>query len=123
MTSSWPKDPCAAATMDLDAFLDLLYADEELVRAEFEAIVTAGWPRPPSRLAMVHEPPGGSGRLTHERACRCRIEPVVDHDLGVDRSARQRSPPRAASLTDVKPAAVVGPASPGAGPRHMPRRW
>ena len=94
MRSTCATDPHAAATPD--GFLDLVCADEELVRAEFEAIIAAAWPRPPSRRAVVHAQHGGSGGPAPDKACRRRIETVADDDLGVDRTARQRSPPRAA---------------------------
>ena len=96
MTSTCATEPHAAATPDLDACLELLCADEELVRAEFEAIIAAAWPRPPSRRAVVHAQHGGSGGPAPDKASRRRMEAAADHDRGVDRSARQRSPPRPA---------------------------
>jgi hypothetical protein len=35
-------------TLIRDAFLDLVFQDEDLVRAEFDAIVAAAWPEPPA---------------------------------------------------------------------------
>ena len=122
MTSNYPTDPHAAATPDLDAFLDLLCADEELVRAEFEAIIAAAWPRPPSRRAVVHAQHGGSGGPAPTKGCRRRIESAADHDFGVDLSARQRSPPRHALLRTEPPTAVARPDS-RPGPRQASPRW
>jgi hypothetical protein len=34
-------------TVTRDAFLDVVWQDEELLRAEFDAIISASWPEPP----------------------------------------------------------------------------
>lgn len=45
-----------------DPFVDLVYGDEELVRAEFEALIAASWdpppPTPPARPQPAGGPPG-----------------------------------------------------------------
>jgi hypothetical protein len=93
-----PGAPAAqrTAASELAAFLDLLCADEELLRAEFEDIVAAEWPRPPSRRTVVHEQHGGNGGPARTRADLGTIDPAADHDVGPDGSGRQRSPPAAA---------------------------
>ncbi len=37
-----------------DRFLDLLLADDDLVQAEFDAIIAAEWPGPPPNLPRRH---------------------------------------------------------------------
>jgi hypothetical protein len=72
-------------TLD-DEFLSLLCEDDELVRAEFDAIIEANWAR--------------AAAFPQHRADRSRTTPyqVVVHPHGqdrvpVDHGARQRSPP------------------------------
>jgi hypothetical protein len=74
-----------------DAFLDLAYADQEIVDAEFEELIAASWepppPAPPARPEPADRPPHtGSLRATDPpgpgRSTRPRTRP-----------ARQRSPP------------------------------
>ncbi len=77
-----------------DDFLALVYADAQLLRAEFDAIIAAGWPssRPPAtpaasswtttgHAAREPAPPG-------DRAARGRPRPP-----GGALRGRQRSPP------------------------------
>lgn len=83
-----------AETVD-EQFLALICAEEELLRAEFEAIVAAEWPSPPAKTpgpaANAGRPrswpppggPAGAGRLSGRPA-----------HPGVDGWTRQRSPPR-----------------------------
>ena len=83
-----------AETVD-EQFLALVCAEEELLRAEFEAIVAAEWPSPP---AKTHGPAGNAGRprswpLPGGRAGAGRLPRLPAHP-GVDRWTRQRSPPR-----------------------------
>jgi len=74
-------------------FLDLLLADEELLRAEFDAIIAAEWPGPPPNLP--HRRVGGEPGPREER----RHPAPATAARGVGRrsrgegSARQRSPP------------------------------
>jgi hypothetical protein len=97
MTTRCAAAPHPAARSELVAFLDLLCADEELLRAEFEDIVAAEWPRPPSRppsrRAVVHRQYGGNGGLAHRTVCLPGTLRPDGHDTGVDGSGRQRSPP------------------------------
>ncbi len=41
-----------------EAFTDLIAGDEDLVRAEFDALITAAWPAPPapSQATTTHTP-------------------------------------------------------------------
>jgi hypothetical protein len=79
-----------------EEFLALICADEDLLRAEFDAIITASWgqPRPPARQARSRRP-----RLPHVRRSD---QPEVGGGLrGPQRDAsgegrcRQRAPPQA----------------------------
>ena len=75
-----------------EQFLDLLLADEELLRAEFDAIIAAEWPGPPPDLAdgrVCGEPDPGATR--RHRATATRVS--APRRPRVDASARQRSPP------------------------------
>lgn len=77
-------------TLEQDEFLAMLCADEELLRAEFEAIIEASWdePAPPARpKGRPGPPPDRAGRRDGATVHRQR-----PHPLG-DASARQRSPP------------------------------
>ena len=118
MTSCGPSAG-RSGTSDLDAFLDLLCADEELLRAEFEAIVAAEWPRPPDRRAVVRTAARGDGRRPGSRP-----EPDAPTErVAVDRAPRRRrvGPATVASgpLTDLGPSSAVGPAPSWVpGPRH-----
>ena len=74
-------------------FLDLLLADDELLRAEFDAIIAAEWPgsppNPPHRRVLGEPDPGGTRR---PRVADANV-PRPGRRPHVDRSARQRSPP------------------------------
>jgi hypothetical protein len=85
---------CRPALAADEQFLALLCADEELLRAEFEAIIAAEWPttptRPPAgRNACV--PPGGGARAGGSASTM----PPPDRSLcpGGPGWVRQRSPP------------------------------
>lgn len=52
--------PCSD-TATRDAFIDLLCQDEDLVRAEFDAIIAAAWPGSPGP-PPVPAPPGSDDR-------------------------------------------------------------
>jgi hypothetical protein len=76
-----------------EQFLDLLLADEDLVRAEFDAIIAAEWPGPPPEFP--HRRVRGDrdrGGKRHHRATATRV-PVPGRRPQPDGSARQRSPP------------------------------
>jgi hypothetical protein len=94
-----PGAPAAHRTeaSELDAFLELMYADEELLRSEFEDIVGAEWPRRPSRRAVVHKQHGGNGGPAPGRTHRGSNQRPAHRRLGIDAAPRQRSPPMATS--------------------------
>jgi hypothetical protein len=79
----------------LDAeFLDLICADEELLRAEFDAIVAAGWPTEPRATRATGRrlgglPAGGRGVASIGIQAQERDAPEVRA------RSRQRSPPSA----------------------------
>jgi len=84
----------AARTVD-EQFFDLICSDADLVAAEFEAIVAAEWPEPPTRR------PGRGTAGGHRGAGGARRPADAVRDLGppacepqIDRWARERSPPR-----------------------------
>ena len=86
-------NPAAEADVGTDeAFLDLVCADDDLLRAEFEAIIAASWPAlpvdhepVPSPMPQDPEGRGAAGRAELGAAGR-------DHGSEALRS-RQRSPP------------------------------
>jgi len=83
----------AALTAD-EEFLALLCADEELLRAEFDAIIAAEWPTtPPRRPCGEH----AAGPSSHSSARRFRAGqlrlPNWPRRPGIGGWARQRSPP------------------------------
>jgi hypothetical protein len=88
---SAPTGPAAHTATEAD-FLDLLLADDEFVRAEFDAIVSAGWPAlPPRRIARRPWSPGPAAppRL----ALPVRPLPTLRPWPGPAGWARQRAPP------------------------------
>jgi hypothetical protein len=89
----------AAGQVDLprctDAdFIDVVCADEDLLRAEFEAIVAATWPEPPSTPA---DPLPAAARRPVDRpfrAIQSRADsPPADGDATAEDRGRERSPP------------------------------
>ena len=77
------------------AFLDLVCADEQLLRAEFDAIIAREWPtrRPPVRRSWVWP---GTDPDPRRRLARRGWRPFLGHARppGARRWRRQRSPPR-----------------------------
>ncbi len=77
-----------------EQFLAVLCAEEELMRAEFDAIIAAEWPipPPPHRVLAVRaeddEPPSRDQRGTPDEHPWGRL-----NRPGIRRWARQRSPP------------------------------
>lgn len=80
-----------------DEFLALILADQEWLRAEFEAIIAAGWsstpPAPPPTVSDLLEPvaPGPWGALA-ERSQGTAGRQLWCPPAGVE-PGRQRSPP------------------------------
>ncbi|MCP2259994.1 hypothetical protein LX15_003705 [Streptoalloteichus tenebrarius] len=78
-----------------EAFVDLVYGDEDLLRAEFDAIVRAAWHRPPPVPPRPRSGPPAPEAGPHaaddaEPGPAPRARP---HAPGADGWARQRSPP------------------------------
>lgn len=85
----------SAVTHDVEAveFIDLLVADDEWVRSEFEAIVDAGW----GGAVPPCPPPDQGAREPRRHRCDGRPTPVQGpHELLARGAApaRQRGPPR-----------------------------
>ena len=83
----------AARTVD-EQFLGLICSDEDLLRAEFDAIIAAEWPSPPTttpRRGAAHRHPAS---YTHGRggAPVAGAVPRPRHP-GIGGWVRQRSPP------------------------------
>jgi hypothetical protein len=96
-------DTVEAAAVDVvdEEFLALICADEELLRAEFDAIITASWgqPRPVAPRPRARGPALPSGP-------RSRCRPVdggmrrPQREPGGEGHFRQRAPPGAGSQPD-----------------------
>jgi hypothetical protein len=101
-----PSNPVPDARVEPsvdDQFLDMVCADEDLLRAEFEAIIAAKWPTPPTprgHRARVPPRPTGIRRPRPPRSGQVGQRP---RHPGVGGWARQRSPPpRQPSTSDRK---------------------
>jgi len=93
MPQTRPPDSVDDLRSTEERFVDLLLADEELLRAEFDAIIAAEWPGPPPKLphGRVRGGPDPGRKRPHSVTATTR--PAPRRSLQVDRSARQRSPP------------------------------
>jgi hypothetical protein len=80
------------ATRTTDEFLEMLLADEDLLRAEFDAIIAAAWPSLPPVEPHRGEPADRLPRR-HRRRVRAARLATRPHHPGVGAWARQRSPP------------------------------
>lgn len=81
-----------------EQFLELICADEDLLRAEFDAIIAAEWPSPPPAQ------PARGARAEHRphrdrlrRAASATALPSRPRHPGAGGWTRQRSPPPAAA--------------------------
>lgn len=88
-------DDQAGLDLDVDRrFAELVYADDDLVRGEFEAIVAAEWgPTPPGRLPGAEPEPGSPGS---DSEAAVPVEPrssAGTQPHAVSRSGRERAPP------------------------------
>lgn len=96
MPQSTRADASALPPSVDEEFLQLLCAEEELLRAEFDAIIAAEWPSPPPT-----EPARGAGgqRRPHHPRLRCgdsvAAPPNQPRRPGIGGWAGQRSPPPA----------------------------
>jgi hypothetical protein len=84
----------AAADQVEEEFLALICADEELLRAEFDALIAATWGQPrqparPRRAGRPTPPPPGGPNREFARPARMRAQ----HDPGAEGRTRQRAPP------------------------------
>jgi hypothetical protein len=78
-----------------ERFVDLICGDADLLAAEFDAIIAAEWPTPPSspgRDASGGPPRGGADRRRRDLG-RCPAWP--ERQPAAHGRRRQRSPPRA----------------------------
>ena len=92
----------SAATRGTDEqFLELVCADEDLLRAEFDAIIAAEWPSPPPA-----DPDRGAGAERRPRPARLRRAastpalPSRPRHPRVGGWTRQRAPPPAPATTE-----------------------
>jgi hypothetical protein len=78
-----------------EEFLELICADEELLRAEFDAIVAREWEGslPPAE-PPVPSPGTGPQPRRHGLSRGCQSSPGAPRHPGADGWGRQRSPPR-----------------------------
>jgi len=87
-----------------EQFLDLICADNDLLQAEFDAIIADQWPTPPPREPRRDNP---SGRHPNRRAPPAPPGPdgvpLPPPHPGVPAWSRQRSPPPPTEMTDRKP--------------------
>jgi hypothetical protein len=81
-----------------EAFVDLVCADDDLVRAEFEAIVAASWVGPPPGPTLVPTPRPPERRPPRgEPPAKAKL-PLTDPEASGPADGprgRQRSPPQA----------------------------
>ena len=80
-----------------EAFLEVVCADDDLLRAEFEAIVAASWVGPPDQPTPVPSPrpPGpAASRVGLPRVTRLLLIEPLPSGPGDGQRGRERSPPR-----------------------------
>jgi len=86
-----------------DEFFDLVYGDQELLRAEFDAIIAAGWPgvppTQPTPAAAASGPVGWEALRAPAGDARHKTEFALPK---ISDQARQRSPPHARGATTRK---------------------
>lgn len=99
-----PADPVGAVLGVDEQFLELMCADEELLRAEFDAIIAEEWAGSPPQ---PDPPAASSGAGPWPRGQRlprgCLATARRPHHPGADGWSRQRSPPRQIGLTTRDP--------------------
>jgi hypothetical protein len=91
-------DASAAQTVD-EQFLALVCSDEDLLRAEFDAIIAAEWPSPPANTPAHGAADGRRGGGAHRHQLARVAGPVARPHPGIGGWARQRSPPPATAIT------------------------
>ena len=89
---TYPGSADSTRTID-EQFLELICSDEDLLRAEFDAIIAAEWPSPPA--TTPRRDAGWRPAREAHRHPRARITGPVARppQPGVGEWARQRSPP------------------------------
>ena len=94
-----PATDASAQTVE-EQFLALVCSDEDLPRAEFDAITAAEWSSPPANIpgrgAADGRPAGGAHRHAVARVAGPVARP---RHPGIGGWARQRSPPPATART------------------------
>jgi hypothetical protein len=80
-------------TLTRDAFADLVYQDDDLVRAEFDAIVAAAWPEPPLPPPPAAPPAPGDRPPARHRWWEPGVRLIRRPVPGQRRRGRQRAPP------------------------------
>jgi hypothetical protein len=86
-------DSATATRGTNERFVELVCADEDLLRAEFDAIIAARWPSPPPA-----EPDHRSDTRPHPRRARHRrdanaaLRPIRPRHHDISALTRQRSP-------------------------------
>jgi hypothetical protein len=88
-----PRTDGSTATLGTDEqFLQMVYADEDLLRAEFDAIIAAEWPSPPPVEPGSAGADGRPGPAERRGDTGAVLSPRAPH-TGTGARARQRSPP------------------------------
>ncbi|HSF99164.1 MAG TPA: hypothetical protein VLA55_10765 [Ornithinibacter sp.] len=89
-----PAAPARETRSHEDEFLELVCADEELLRAEFDAIIAREWPtsRPPARPEAMSRETGPHRPRQPERRVVRTLRAKPRHPGG-RLQGRQRSPP------------------------------
>jgi hypothetical protein len=89
-----PRTDGSTATLGTDEqFLERVYADEDLLRAEFDAIIAAEWPSPPPVEPGSAGADGRPDRAERRGDIGALLPPRGPH-TAIGARARQRSPPR-----------------------------
>jgi hypothetical protein len=93
MPATWPRERDAPLAAQ-DQFLEVLCADEDLVRAEFDAIIAAEWPSPPP-AKTDHGPDAERAPRRGRWPDETHVPDLSDRprDPGAGGWTRQRSPP------------------------------
>lgn len=91
------SSPFIWATRPEAEFAEIVFADEQWLRAEFDDIIAAEWPDP------TPPPQAGSRPHPHSRRMRPRIAPTRSirgrtRRLGTEAQSRERSPPTPSPL-------------------------
>ena len=88
-----PPDSADDTRSAEEQFLDLVLADDDLLQAEFDAIIAAEWPGPPPDLPVRRVRGGQDPDRRRRHRATATKRPGAGQRPTVDGSARQRSPP------------------------------